>query len=131
MDGTCVRDYVHVSDLAAAHVSALVATRKANPGHASALNLGTGSGQSVLQVLDTVRILTGHPVPHEFAPRRPGDPPVLVAQSSARTVLQWTPSRSSLLNIVESTCRWQRQHTHHVHSGQPTEGIPSEASPAC
>ncbi|MGD8375631.1 MAG: UDP-glucose 4-epimerase GalE, partial [Acidobacteriota bacterium] len=78
-DGTCVRDYVHVDDLAMAHVLALEALESGEPG--GAFNLGTGRGHSVLEVVETARRVTGRPIPVEIGPRRPGDPPTLVASA--------------------------------------------------
>ncbi|MFC5998727.1 UDP-glucose 4-epimerase GalE [Quadrisphaera sp. GCM10027208] len=90
-DGTCVRDYIHVADLSQAHLLALEAPQ---PGQHLVYNLGNGAGFSVRQVVDVVREVTGHPVPVEVAPRRPGDPPVLVASSRrAQHDLGWTPQR--------------------------------------
>lgn len=98
-DGTCVRDYIHVADLADAHVQALESNQ---PGVHRILNLGSGSGFSVHEVIDVCRQVTGHPIPDEVAPRRAGDPAVLVA-SSARAIreLGWSPSRTDLRTIVE------------------------------
>ncbi len=90
-DGTAVRDYLHVGDLAGAHLLALDA---AQPGTHSVYNLGTGTGYSVREVVDACRRVTGHPVPHVDRDRRPGDPPVLVASGAlAKTALGWTPQR--------------------------------------
>ncbi|PNE42698.1 UDP-glucose 4-epimerase GalE [Streptomyces noursei] len=97
-DGTCVRDYIHVADLAEAH---LLALKAAHPGQHLICNLGNGNGFSVREVIETVRKVTGHPVPEVAAPRRPGDPAVLVA--SARTAtdrLGWRPTRTDLAGIV-------------------------------
>ncbi|MFJ9340107.1 UDP-glucose 4-epimerase GalE [Streptomyces sp. NPDC101733] len=97
-DGTCVRDYIHVADLAEAHLAALTAAAE---GEHLVCNLGNGSGFSVREVIETVRKVTGHEVPEVVAARRPGDPAVLVA--SARTAherLGWTPTRSDLTRIV-------------------------------
>lgn len=92
-DGTCVRDYVHVADLADAHVAAV--RHLATEGGATAINLGTGSGTSVRQVLDAVALATGRPVPHRVGPRRAGDPPALVASCSrAERVLGWRATRT-------------------------------------
>ncbi|MFE1786379.1 UDP-glucose 4-epimerase GalE, partial [Streptomyces sp. NPDC059506] len=91
-DGTCVRDYIHVSDLAEAH---LLAVEKAVPGEHLVCNLGNGAGFSVREVIDTVRKVTGHPVPEVVAPRRGGDPAVLVASADrARERLGWKPART-------------------------------------
>lgn len=104
-DGTAVRDYIHVDDLASAHLRALEYLVRG--GASRALNLGTGEGCSVRQVLDMVGKVSGLPVPYEAAPRRPGDPPVLVADNrAAQEVLGWSPQRSSLRQIVESAWLW-------------------------
>lgn len=104
-DGTCVRDYVHVEDLADAHVAALRRLRGGHPG--GALNLGTGRGTSVREVIDAAARATGRPVPWEPAPRRPGDPAYLVAAPGrASEVLGWTPSRSSIDRVVASAWAW-------------------------
>ncbi|MFJ3232492.1 UDP-glucose 4-epimerase GalE [Streptomyces sp. NPDC086787] len=97
-DGTCVRDYIHVADLAEAHLLALKAAR---PGEHLICNLGNGNGFSVREVIDTVRRVTGHPIPEVVAPRRGGDPAVLVAAAdTARERLGWQPSRADLAGIV-------------------------------
>jgi UDP-glucose 4-epimerase/UDP-arabinose 4-epimerase len=107
-DGTCLRDYVHVSDLAAAHVAALEAPLAA--GAFEALNVATGRGYSVREVVDTVAQALGRPVPHAVGPRRAGDPPSLVADPSrAREVLGWTAKVSDLSRIVEDALRWERK----------------------
>ena len=97
-DGTCVRDYIHVDDLADAHLLALT---HATPGRHDVYNLGSGQGFSVREVIDACRAVTGHPIPAVSAPRRAGDPAVLVA-SSARAAerLGWTPTRTDLERIV-------------------------------
>jgi len=97
-DGTCVRDYIHVADLAEAHLLALTAAR---PGEHLICNLGNGNGFSVREVIETVRQVTGHPIPEVMAPRRGGDPAVLVASAAtARERLGWNPSRADLAGIV-------------------------------
>ena len=97
-DGTCVRDYIHVSDLATAHLSAL---RAARPGTHQIFNLGNGHGFSNREVVDVVRAVTGRPVPVTVAARRPGDPAVLVADATrAGTELGWVPARPELSDIV-------------------------------
>ncbi|MFF2201589.1 UDP-glucose 4-epimerase GalE [Streptomyces sp. NPDC058145] len=97
-DGTCVRDYIHVADLAEAHLLALDTAR---PGEHLICNLGNGSGFSVREVVETVRKVTGHPIPEVVAPRRGGDPAVLVASAdTAREKLGWNPSRADLAGIV-------------------------------
>src|SRR5205823_8598713 len=99
-DGTCVRDYIHVNDLAEAHVLALEQVTKEN--ETLALNLGTGQGYSVMEVINTVERITGRAVPRSIAPRRAGDPPALVADSKrAQQVLGWRPRRS-LQEIVST-----------------------------
>jgi UDP-glucose-4-epimerase GalE len=105
-DGTCIRDYVHVNDLANAHVLAL---RHLEAGKDSAaLNLGTGVGCSVKEVIAMVETVTGSKVPRRMAPRRPGDPPALVANPSrAQALLQWKPTRS-LKQIVETAWQWEQ-----------------------
>lgn len=104
-DGTAIRDYIHVTDLASAHISALKYLE--NGGESRALNLGTGKGASVLEVIAMVQTVSGRAVPSVAAPRRAGDPPVLVASSElARRLLQWEPSFSSLETIVETAWRW-------------------------
>lgn len=105
-DGTCLRDYVHVIDLADAHVRALD-WLAAHPGEDLVCNLGGGRGTSVLEVIDAVGRITGRPVPHEIGPRRAGDPSVLVASvERAREQLGWTPARSSIDEIVSDAVRW-------------------------
>ncbi|MFE5024619.1 UDP-glucose 4-epimerase GalE [Streptomyces sp. NPDC056656] len=97
-DGTCVRDYIHVADLAEAHLLALDAAR---PAEHLICNLGNGNGFSVREVIETVRQVTGHPIPEVTAPRRGGDPAVLVASAAtARERLGWNPSRADLAGIV-------------------------------
>ncbi|MFI1017494.1 UDP-glucose 4-epimerase GalE [Streptomyces sp. NPDC020965] len=105
-DGTCVRDYIHVADLAEAH---LLALRAATPGTHLICNLGNGNGFSVREVIETVRRITGHPVPQVSAPRRGGDPAVLIASAAtARERLGWTPSRSDLDGIVADAWEFAR-----------------------
>jgi UDP-glucose 4-epimerase len=97
-DGTCVRDYIHVADLAEAHLLAMDAI---NPGEHLICNLGNGNGFSVREVVETVRKVTGHPVPETVAARRAGDPAVLVASAAtAQERLGWAPSRPDLAGIV-------------------------------
>ena len=106
-DGTCVRDYVHVLDLAQAHILALYALDRGSRTY----NLGNGTGFSVKQVVETVRQVTGLPIPVEIGPRRPGDPAVLVASSEAiRRNLGWDPQVTRLDAIVESAWRWHLAH---------------------
>jgi UDP-glucose 4-epimerase len=106
-DGTAVRDYVHVSDIADAHLLALKTPARG----AVALNLGSGSGYSVREVVDAARAVTHLPIPAVEAGRRPGDPPVLVAGAArAREVLGWTPRTPALSDIVASAWRWHQAH---------------------
>lgn len=106
-DGTCVRDYVHVDDLADAHVRAMGFTACTEGAHA--FNLGNGAGFSVREVIDSVNRVSGSDVPFDEAPRRPGDPPVLVASSArAREVLGWAPYYADLDAIVRTAWDWHR-----------------------
>lgn len=107
-DGTCLRDYIHVGDLAAAHVAALDADLA--PGDFDALNIGTGRGHSVLQVIEAVETALGRPTPKTIGARRAGDPPSLVADPArAADRLGWSPRTSSLDEIVASAARWRLQ----------------------
>jgi UDP-glucose 4-epimerase len=104
-DGTCIRDYVHVLDLAEAHARGLEHLRE--NGASLACNLGTGKGLSVLEVIRLAEEVTGRKVPHSFGPRRAGDPPELVADASyATTALGFRPQRLDPRLMVESTWRW-------------------------
>jgi UDP-glucose 4-epimerase len=108
-DGTAIRDYVHVGDLGEAHLRALAHLRSG--GDSMFLNLGTGTGYSVLEVIEATKRVTGLEVPFEKAARRAGDPPRLVADASrARTVLGWTPKQPSLDAIVRSAWGWMQAH---------------------
>jgi UDP-glucose-4-epimerase GalE len=105
-DGTCVRDYVHVNDLADAHVRAFQHLEKG--GESVALNLGSGTGNSVLEVIQAAEAVTGRPVRRKVGPRRAGDPPVLVADPAlAQQVLGWKPTRA-LREIVSSAWQWMQ-----------------------
>ncbi len=107
-DGTCIRDYIHVSDLADAHVAALAALRAA-PGQSFTCNAGYGRGASVLEVLDTVDAVCGVAVPRRFGPRRQGDPPILVANTGAiHRRLDWQPRRAALATIVADALAWEK-----------------------
>ncbi len=107
-DGTCIRDYVHVADLAAAHVLSLERLLDGGPG--LALNLGNGAGYSVKEVIETAREVTGRPIRADPAPRRPGDPSRLVGGSrKARETLGWQPKYPGLEAIVETAWRWHRR----------------------
>ena len=104
-DGTCVRDYIHITDLANAHV---LAVKKLFAGSESqCLNLGTGQGYSIREVMDCVEAVTGNPVPNQIAGRRAGDPASLVANASlAKEKLGWTAEHSDLNNIIKTAWRW-------------------------
>jgi UDP-glucose-4-epimerase GalE len=107
-DGTCIRDYIHVSDLADAHISAL--DHLIAGGHSDAFNIGTGSGLTVMEVLRAVEEVTGHKVPHVLGPRRAGDPPALVANSNKlRKVLGWKPVRSDIHTIVADAWAFEQK----------------------
>ncbi len=107
-DGTCVRDYIHVEDLASAHRLAL---DKLTPGAALKYNVGIGRGYSVREVIRTVEEVTGKPVAVQEGPRRPGDPPALVAGADKiRHELGWEPRWPELRGVVESAWRWHRAH---------------------
>ena len=106
-DGTCVRDYVHVLDLAQAHILALHALDKGSRTY----NLGNGKGYSIMEVVKTARNVTGHPIPIEIGARRPGDPDILIADSEQiKQELGWTPQYPSLRSIIESAWKWHQKH---------------------
>jgi UDP-glucose 4-epimerase len=111
-DGTCIRDYIHVSDLAQAHLLAVESLL--NGGGSSRFNVGTGNGYSVREVLQAVEAVTGKKVPHLFGPRREGDPPSLVADSQRlRQALGWTPQHSDLKTIVKTAWNFANLHPNH------------------
>lgn len=113
-DGTAVRDYIHVRDLAQAHILALESNE---PGTHRIFNLGSGDGYSVRQVIDTCREITGHPIPAEVAPRRAGDPATLIASSAkAKRELGWKPERTDLRTIVSDAWEFTRQLGDEAHS---------------
>lgn len=108
-DGTCIRDYIHVMDLASAHWLALEKLRAGAP--SSICNLGSGEGYSVQQVIDKARAITGCRIPVEIGPRRAGDPPILIASSDkARSELGWKPKLDNLDDIISSAWRWHKNH---------------------
>ena len=110
-DGTAVRDYVHVADIAAAHVRALDVVLDGGVPAPIAVNLGTGAGRSVREVVDAARRVTGRAITTIERPRRPGDPPALVAGvGRAADVLYWRARQSSLEEILESAWRWHQGH---------------------
>jgi UDP-glucose 4-epimerase len=108
-DGTCVRDYIHVTDLAQAHILALQALEECS----RVYNLGNGQGFSVREVIETARQITGHPIPTIEGPRRPGDPAVLIASSAKISrQLGWQPRYPDLRAIISSAWDWHRRHPH-------------------
>jgi UDP-arabinose 4-epimerase len=110
-DGTCIRDYVHVSDIADAHVRALPALDFGDP--AKAFNLGTGAGVSVAEVVARARMITGRDIPVIVGPRRAGDPPSLVAAPGrAREMLGWTPRYAGLDGMIKTAWDWRRSPRH-------------------
>lgn len=115
-DGTCVRDYIHIRDLADAHVLALQAN---SPGTHQIYNLGSGDGYSVREVVEVCREVTGHPIPAEVAPRRAGDPATLIASSEKiRAALGWNPTRTDLHTIVQDAWEFTRQLGDRSHSAR-------------
>jgi UDP-glucose 4-epimerase len=110
-DGTCLRDYIHVTDLADAHVRALARLEAGGP--SASYNAGTERPSSVRQVIDAVERVTGHAVIREPAPRRPGDPAVLYASAARiRQDLGWIPQRADLDVIVGDAWQWHSSHPH-------------------
>lgn len=108
-DGTCIRDYIHVTDLAQAHILAM--DYLMNGGESNIFNLGNGVGFTVKEVIDTAREVTGHPIPAKTTPRRAGDPAQLIASSEkARTVLGWHPEHADLREIIETAWNWHKNH---------------------
>lgn len=107
-DGTCIRDYIHVADLARAHVLAVEALEQSDR---AVYNLGNGSGYSVREVIDVARQVTGHPIPSVASQRRPGDAPILVASSERISRdLGWQPQYPDLRTMVETAWEWHRSH---------------------
>ena len=107
-DGTCVRDYVHVMDLAAAHLGALSALLEGHPG--GGFNVGTGVGTTVREVLAAIERVTGLAVPHEAAPRRDGDPAALYAKADRiRAEFGWSPRYTAIDDIVETAAMWAKR----------------------
>ena len=108
-DGTCIRDYIHVEDLARAHLMALNYLR--NGGESSIFNLGSGDGYSVMEMITAARKVTGHPIPAVVGTRRPGDPARLVADSTkAREILGWTPEIVKMEDIIATAWKWHKSH---------------------
>jgi UDP-glucose-4-epimerase GalE len=107
-DGTCIRDYIHVMDLADAH---LLALEVLSEGGSRVYNLGSGTGYSVMQVIETARRITGHPIPVQYGPRRAGDLAVLVADSTRiKRELGWQPAYDNLERIIETAWQWHKIH---------------------
>jgi UDP-glucose 4-epimerase len=110
-DGTCVRDYIHVTDLATAHIQALEHLLKG--GQSDRFNLGSGQGYTVKEVVDACRKVTGHAIPMEIGPRRPGDPDALIASSTkAEQVLKWNRKYHNIEDIVATAWKWHQANPH-------------------
>ena len=108
-DGTCVRDYIHVTDLAQAHILAVKYLQSVN--ESNIFNLGNGVGFTVKEVIDTARKVTSHPIPAKITPRRAGDPAQLIASSEkAKEILGWTPEHNSLEEIISTAWNWHKNH---------------------
>lgn len=108
-DGTCIRDYIHVQDLCDAHLLALEALF--DGGESTHYNLGNGAGYSILDVIDAAQRVTGSNIARESGPRRPGDPPVLVADATlAHTALRWRPRYADLDTIIRHAWQWEQKH---------------------
>lgn len=108
-DGTCVRDYIHVTDLAQAHILAVKYLQAGN--ESNIFNLGNGVGFTVKEVIDTARKVTSHPIPAKITPRRAGDPAQLIASSEkAKEILGWTPEHNSLEEIISTAWNWHKNH---------------------
>jgi UDP-glucose 4-epimerase len=105
-DGTCVRDYIHIDDLGDAHLRAL---ERLTPGKGLCVNLGTGRGTSVQEIIEACREVTGHEIPHVIGRRRAGDPPELIADARLATqLLDWTPKYTDVKSIVETAWNWHK-----------------------
>ena len=108
-DGTCVRDYIHVNDLAQAHILAMKYLCDGND--SNIFNLGNGVGFTVKEVVETARKVTGHPIPAKEEPRRAGDPSMLIASSAkAKEVLGWNPQYADLETIIGTEWKWHKSH---------------------
>ena len=108
-DGTCIRDYIHVTDLVNAHILALRYLMEG--GESTSINLGSNTGYSVLEMIEAARTVTGHPIPLELGKRRSGDPALLVASSEkARRLLGWEPKITSIEEIIASAWKWHKSH---------------------
>jgi UDP-glucose 4-epimerase len=108
-DGTCIRDYIHVEDLIAAHILALEYLRRG--GDSDIFNLGSSQGYSVKEMIEAARQVTNHAIPSNIGERRIGDPSKLIASSEkAKNILGWTPARESILEIIEDAWNWHKSH---------------------
>ena len=108
-DGTCIRDYIHVTDLVDAHILAMDYLRKG--GESNIFNLGSSTGYSVKEMVDAARTVTGHPIPQVIGERRAGDPAVLIASSEkAKSVLGWNPKHTDVKDIIASAWKWHQAH---------------------
>ena len=108
-DGTCVRDYIHVNDLAQAHILAMKYLCDGND--SNIFNLGNGVGFTVKEVVETARKVTGHPIPAKEEPRRSGDPSMLIVSSAkAKEVLGWNPQYADLETIIDTAWNWHKSH---------------------
>lgn len=108
-DGTCVRDYIHVTDLAEAHILAVQYLMEGNA--SNIFNLGNGVGFTVKEVIECARRVTGHPIPAKIAPRRAGDPARLIASSEkAKSILNWNPVHNNLEEIIQTAWNWHKNH---------------------
>ena len=108
-DGTCVRDYIHVNDLAEAHILAMKYLCDGND--SNIFNLGNGVGFTVKEVVETARKVTGHPISAKEEPRRAGDPSMLIASSAkAKEVLGWNPQYADLETIIDTAWNWHKSH---------------------
>ena len=108
-DGTCVRDYIHVNDLAQAHILAMKYLRDGND--SNIFNLGNGVGFTEKEVVETARKVTGHPISAKEEPRRAGDPSMLIASSAkAKEVLGWNPQYADLETIIDTAWNWHKSH---------------------
>ncbi len=119
-DGTCVRDYIHVDDLAQAH---LLAVRATTPDTQETYNVGAGAGHSVLEIIAACETVVGEKIPYRVVARRPGDEPALVASPQRQmTALGWRPNYTSLQDVVRTAWRWQADHPDDYGSTVPSEG---------
>lgn len=117
-DGTCIRDYVHVDDLAEAHLLAIAATA---PETAEVYNIGTGNGSTVLEVVRACEEVSGQPIPRTIAPRRPGDPPALVADpAKLKQRLGWSPRYPEIRSVVATAWEWHRSHPDGYRTAAPS-----------